>query len=293
MSEDIYKIISFPAFVNLVTMKEEIFVHPLKWEDTHEGLYYTVLNRQDKCGELLHKLFQHYEDLYTTLLNFFKVIIFPAFTYAQCWSTLSESDALWRIYSYEKNSVQIHTTVEDLRNLLETNGLTSQSKVTIDNVKYDLKGNIDEMFDYLQDILLNKREISDPFFHKRPAFEHEKEKRVIIYENKSANTFIDFGQLFISYYVQKECPKLEDATIDNLVSAFNTFLSNGYPQKTDKHFGYDVYHSMSVPIANLSKYIKSVKLNPFAPDWIDKLMGRLCTQNGLIYEGRSNLYEEV
>lgn len=214
MAEDIYRIISFPGFVNLITMKKEIFAHPLKWDDTHDRLYYTLLNRPDKCGELLNKLFQHYKDLNVTLSNFLKVFTFPYFTYAQCWSTLSESDALWRIYSYEEMSVQIHTTVEDLQKLLETYCSTSQGKVIIDNVKYDLNGTIDEMYDNLQNILLHDREIADPFFHKRFAFQHEEEKRVIIFEEISSKCYNYFKQMFVTDYVQKECPKLENATID-------------------------------------------------------------------------------
>ncbi len=288
MSEDIYRIISFPAFVNLITTREERYVHPLLWDDTHEGLYYTILNRPEQSENLLRKLCQHYnDDFNATLTNFLKVIIFPKFTYAQCWSTLSESDALWRIYSYDKMSVQIHTTVEDLRQLLEIYCSTTQYRVFIDDVKYDLKGTVDEMFDNLHNIIINNGEISDPFFHKRLAFEHEKEKRVIIYKNESASTYIQLLRKFYIYdHVEKVCPNLENATIDHLISAFKSLIS-------DKLYKYNINHSEFVTISDLPKYIKSVKLNPFSPDWIDNLVEKLCSQNGLNYVGRSKLYEKV
>ena len=157
MSEDIYRIISFPAFVNLITMKEDRFVNPLQWEDTHEGLYYTILNRPDKCDELLNRLYSEYPDLNTVVSNFLKIYLFPYNAFSQCWSREAESDALWRIYSYDKMSVQIHTTVKDLREHIKNYLSVIPGKVIFKNVKYDLKGTTDEMFKSMGDILLQKK----------------------------------------------------------------------------------------------------------------------------------------
>ena len=286
MSKKIYRIISFPSFVNLITMRKERYVHPLQWEDTHEGLFYTVLNRRSKSACLLNNLHNSFSDLNAVVSNFLKICLFPALTYAQCWSKESESDALWRIYSYDKMSVQIHTTENDLRTLLESYCSTTQGTVIIKDVKYDLKGTTDEMFASMNDILLNKKDISDPFFHKRPAFKHEKEKRALIYEDRSAELLKYFENYNFEKYIKEVCPVFSNVTLKHLLSAFHSFLE-------DENIEYDVNFSKNIPIIDLSKYIKSVKLNPFAPDWIHELMTRLCTQNGLTYEGRSKLYEKV
>ena len=95
-----------------------------------------------------------------------------------------------------------------------------------------------------------------------------------------------FEQKNYEKYVEKVCPIFNEATINYIKTAFQSFLE-------ERNIKYNVNNSELIPITNLSKYIKSVKLNPFAPDWIDKLMARLCSQNGLTYEGRSKLYEKV
>lgn len=286
MAEDIYRIISFPAFVNFITMKEDRFVNPLQWEDTHEGLYYTILNKPDKCDELLNRLYCEYPDLNIVVSTFLKIYLYPYKAFSQCWSREAESDALWRIYSYDNMSVQIHTTVKDLREHINSYLSVISGKVIIKNVKYDLKGTTDEMFKSMGDILLKKKDFSDPFFHKRRAFQHEKEKRVLIVPDIYAQLYKYFEQKHFEEYLEKVCPVFNEATIDHIKTAFQSFLE-------ERNINYNVNNFELIPITNLSKYIKSVKLNPFAPDWIDELMARLCSQNGLNYEGRSKLYEKV
>lgn len=300
MAEDIYRIISFPAFVNLITTKDEVFVHPLKWEDTHEGLYYTLLNDKEKRENLLLKLYKKYDnDTIATLTNIIKVLICPCYTYAQCWSTLSESDALWRIYDSEKASVQLHSTVDSLRKCFKPKG---NNKISIKNMRYDLTGSNDEMFKHLEKIILKSRKILDPFFHKRSAFEHEREKRIIINDNEDASKRLleireKICDTIISDYLKARQTQTDDpfereaivanTSINDILSVLNEKLfPNG-----ETGIEYDIKAPKLVPIENLSSYIKSVKLSPFAPEWVDKLTKELCEQSGLTYEGRSELYK--
>lgn len=56
------------------------------------------------------------------------------YVYGQCWSELEESDALWRIYSYGNHSIQIQTTDEYLKELIQQKNIRG----TIRKIEYDM-----------------------------------------------------------------------------------------------------------------------------------------------------------
>lgn len=99
--------------------------------------------------------------------------------YGQCWSMRRESDAMWRIYSPQKDGVKIKTTVAkfiDLLYPLNMQGLVSQFGI----VRYDYKTNMIEwMRDKYHDFF---NAVSDSLFIKRMEFKHEEEIRFILQE---------------------------------------------------------------------------------------------------------------
>jgi hypothetical protein len=44
---------------------------------------------------------------------------------------------------------------------------------------------------------------------------------------------------------------------------------------------------------NLNEYISSVTVNPFAEDWYVELIGRLCKDAGVEFNGKSRLYRSI
>jgi hypothetical protein len=111
--------------------------------------------------------------------------------YAQCWSRLPMSDAMWRIYSPDHLSVRIRATREVLkaqvrRGLSKTsNGADTEMKVR--RVKYLSTGDADREVNKMR--LLARSDAGIPvcdaisfLFIKRTAFEHEKETRVVVYK---------------------------------------------------------------------------------------------------------------
>ena len=112
--------------------------------------------------------------------------------YGQCWSLTKESDAMWRIYSPNKDGVKVKTTIRKLFTPLfqvggehyKTNGTVFNLSSFVGKVKYADSKTLIAM---LQDKERMSGKIFDQsgwglassFFYKRVAFKHEKEIRLI------------------------------------------------------------------------------------------------------------------
>lgn len=106
--------------------------------------------------------------------------------YGQCWTLKEESDAMWRIYSHDKNSVKVRTTAEKLMDLIY---ISDQDMATsfIGKVNYRAQADIENDF---QEMYRKGEAISDysngmnyfmidSLITKRKEFEHEEEVRII------------------------------------------------------------------------------------------------------------------
>ncbi len=103
--------------------------------------------------------------------------------YGQCWTLTIESDAMWRIYSPNKNGVKIQTSIRKLFQSLYS-AQTSYGTIScfIGKVKYYSKEKIDELVKYrLAGIKQFNGSIgqAQSLLFKRNAFKHEKEVRLI------------------------------------------------------------------------------------------------------------------
>lgn len=102
--QSIFRIIPFDALLQLFNEKKNTIVKTSLWEDSYENfiLKENIIyhNKTSKLATIQERLF------------------------GQCWTTKQTSDALWRIYSPDRNSVRIKTTVGKLWNTVkdETEG---------------------------------------------------------------------------------------------------------------------------------------------------------------------------
>lgn len=97
--------------------------------------------------------------------------------FGQCWTTSRDSDALWRIYSPDKMSVRIKTTVQSIEKLKEHTG----NGVLIDSCHIDYQSKI-EIDNYVKSLTFSsvtQSVLRQSLFMKRKSFEHEKEYRII------------------------------------------------------------------------------------------------------------------
>jgi hypothetical protein len=92
----IYRIMPVKYLVSDLMAAQTTLTRVIGWEDTHEAAYFrrTIPHGPKKEEVGLMGLAKDW--------------------FGQCWSTLDESDALWRIYNQDGMSVRIQTTVKDL-----------------------------------------------------------------------------------------------------------------------------------------------------------------------------------
>ena len=148
----LYRYISLSQFIAFVETGTTYLSKILHWEDTWEVPTSRVplLSTDD---ELEYPLWSISEDMF-----------------GQSWSLLGESDALWRIYSRDKEGLMIHTSVEKF-------GM-------IEELKYGMLAPViyyEELRTGLE-LLKGNHDYITPFsnaFLKRKAFEHEKEVRLV------------------------------------------------------------------------------------------------------------------
>lgn len=141
-----------------------------------------------------NNILQSWEDPYELFMLKQKITVegFPNFNaplelqknyYGQCWSLNKDSDAMWRIYSPDKESVRIKTTVMKMINVLKQTRAMMRVAPLFGKVKYLTQDKITEWLLKTQND--KKLWIFDCFsrslFVKRCEFEHENEIRFLIH----------------------------------------------------------------------------------------------------------------
>ncbi len=173
----IYRITTVERFFDLLVSKKNTLVSPSLWEDPFEA--FTSKAKIRINGAL---------------------IVNNDRTWGQCWTTrINETDAMWRIYTPEKNGVKIKTTA---RKLIESFlGSIEIKRLTAETDKYNLHLNEDIHGPKLSLSLycgrlkyLSGKKITDPIFLKkmfeentenilfvkRSEFKHESEFRIVL-----------------------------------------------------------------------------------------------------------------
>lgn len=278
---DLYRIISLETFIDLIHNKRERYVRPATWDDNYEGYLFRKIENSEDRRKIIEDMYynvcpKNYE---ATINNLLKLEHGKYFVYGQCWSILSDSDALWRIYSYNHHAIQIRTTDDIIKDILK---IDSDILYEIREVKYDVETDSDLMHEQVMQ-LKEKKTIYEPFFHKRKAFEHEKEVRVLVDDapwyqiagmsSKGVNWEID--------KIMQEIPEDNDR-IEEVEKRLTEYMGHWVEKKLPANF----YQ----PIEYLNKYISAVKVHPMAEKWYVELIKGLCEEQNIKFEGQSNLY---
>ncbi len=184
LDRPVYRIFSFQRLEEIFQERKLTLVKPKLWDDPFENF---ILNSTG-CLPDGREFQMGFRD------NF----------YGQCWSLTKESDAMWRIYSPNKNGVKVKTTIRKLFTPLfqvggqdhKMNGIVYNLSSFVGKVKYaDTK----TLITMLKDEQRMSGKIFDQsgwgqastFFFKRVAFRHEKEVR-LIYNSQNDNQFDTF-----------------------------------------------------------------------------------------------------
>lgn len=161
--EPIYRVVSIKRLFQLFDDKQNVLVKPKLWDDPFENF---IMN---SYGELEDgRMFS---------------IGFREHFYGQCWTRTRESDAIWRIYSPNKNGARITTTPRKLlKELYDSSGKFKDLNCFIGKVNYYTTPK-------LKELLKNKASQwiidqsgggqAQTLLFKRTPFKHENEIRLI------------------------------------------------------------------------------------------------------------------
>ena len=176
-NNNIYRIFNVERLIELFEQKINALVKPQSWDDPFENFILNIpvtSKTGKKCKSELRNR-----------------------GYGQCWTLNVESDAMWRIYSPDKNGVKIQTTVRRLFNSLYSVQTSYESiSCFIGKVIYYPKKEIDKV---VADRLAGTKQFSgslgqaQSLLFKRNAFSHEKEVRLIYldpHNNADTNVYL-------------------------------------------------------------------------------------------------------
>lgn len=279
----LYRIISLETFIDILHNKRERYVRPSTWEDTFEGYLFSKIYDKDEQRKIIEDIYYNVcpHNYKSTINNMLNLEHSKWFVYGQCWTTQAESDAMWRIYSYGKHSIQIQTTDTRISNLLEReNGIMHK----IYRVEYDVDPDEDLMHRQILQ-LKDSRNVCEPYIHKRKAFKHESERRILIddlnwYQMTELSKMGANWEIFETMKQKKEDKEI----LEEIVRRLDKYLDKWVTKKLPNEY--------YVEGIDLKKYISEVVVNPFAEDWYVKLIEDLCDEYKIKCNGKSQLYEK-
>lgn len=164
VAASVYKYIPFIYFVDILTKKELRMEKVKSWEDPYENFFF---NQRFKFKGSSFSMDGHKETVF-----------------GQSWTLSDESDAMWRIFSPDKNSVRIKTTIRKLwdvvHNEISNMGEQSSYRPFIGAVKYMTERDMSQWI-LNEDLVISQlnKPIVKSLFIKRDTFSYEEEVRVI------------------------------------------------------------------------------------------------------------------
>lgn len=162
----LYRIIEPQRLYELFERNEGVLVHPSCWDDPYENFILRSKVR-DKTGRV--KAYTYHENLY-----------------GQCWTLNPNSDAMWRIYSPDTRGIRIRTTVRNLFESLYYSGVNRPDMFcVVGKVRYLGEKALRRFANGIyKNGSLEKDKLFRTLLVKRPAFRHEKEVRLLYFDDR-------------------------------------------------------------------------------------------------------------
>lgn len=163
----IYRYLTFERLIEIITQNRITIFKTSSWEDPYENFLYKTRIK----GPGYYASFEGFLDL----------------TYGQCWTLRKETDAMWRIYSPNKQTMKIKSRISKLaaisRNEENYQEYSTALRV-IDPVEYYSKTRILNLIkEHELNALTSLKNPIKSLFIKREEFRHEQEVRLIIQKN--------------------------------------------------------------------------------------------------------------
>ncbi|MCK4358217.1 MAG: DUF2971 domain-containing protein [Candidatus Cloacimonetes bacterium] len=171
----IYRVFKLEHFLELMFTKTLVLTLPKLWDDPFEN-YILNSSIMKKNGNI--SFFAFRDDFY-----------------GQCWTLNKETDAMWRIYSPNKNGVKVKTTIKKLYNSLYDSQKENKQrdiscfigKVIYLSQKKLLKSLENKKLNCFPIISASCENLARTLLVKRNEFKHEKEVRLIYDSGNTKN----------------------------------------------------------------------------------------------------------
>ena len=171
LDKPIYRIIPASRFVQMLATNDFFLVNPQKWDDPFENsLASARIQVGHEVGDFLKK----------------------TGVYGQCWTWHKETDAMWRIYSPDKDGVRLMTTPRRLLTSLQ-NGVGEHAKCFIGQVQYKRKSALQAYFYEINLLDASGRGVAESLLYKGVQFRHEAEVRLIYCAEEGVHLSEVFG----------------------------------------------------------------------------------------------------
>lgn len=263
--------VSFESFVNMVLKKQLAFVTYDTWQDPYEGFVIKAMQTTEGRADIL-KWFENKKlnnlppEICIQLLERFSKAV-----HLQSWTKSPETDALWRIYSHNGNSIRIETTRKNVEKI---------DSLKIFEVNYgqtNLERELGKIF------VNNQILIHHAFLWKRNAFLHEKEIRLISnYDHEYAP--VDQRRPESEIKMFKEGMKALLSKGEITQQQYDTGIENILKENTNKQ------GVKYISYAHIPDFIESVIVHPNATDWFVDTVKYFCESNEINFHGKSDLY---
>lgn len=288
MRKHLYRYISFEDFINLAINNKDRFVRPCVWDDRYEGYLFSHIESTEDVRHIVSEMYYGFcsKNYYDVVDNYFKMRHIKWCTYAQCWSGHKEKDAMWRCYSYENRAIRIRTREDKL--LEHTKTIFSEMdnfKVDLKKVKYDLsrKSVVEQQIGQMENSLATY----ETYLHKRPAFKHEGEYRLLIFDN---NPYFreKFSADVANININREniTDKSDEEIIDCLTDKICAVRINKIKDEKKEADNIIIKDAGDIP-----EYLEGVMVHPKAPMWYVDIIRDICQQKGIPFDGQSQIYE--
>jgi len=163
----IHRVFDFDRFIDVLRHQQLGLVNPSIWEDPYENPLNNFISEASSRRSL-------------SLPRFEKNL------FAQCWSFLLESDALWRIYSPDMRGVLVTACAKKLLELGSPQYKPPMEQVFLGKVQYHTQSELKailESTDFLRSVFrapMYSHVSPSVLLHKRDSFKHEEEVRLIL-----------------------------------------------------------------------------------------------------------------
>ncbi|WP_296936258.1 DUF2971 domain-containing protein [uncultured Marinobacter sp.] len=161
LDRDIFRIMPIHRLLEMFQTKLLTLVPPIKWDDPFENL---LLNGTAKTSDGEVADFGSIRDS----------------VYGQCWTLHKETDAMWRIYSADKQGAKVKTTIRKLlKALQQQSGDFAQVHCFIGEVEYHTQKDLIKKLKNIDVLNTSGSGVAESLIYKREEFKHEREVRLI------------------------------------------------------------------------------------------------------------------